>query len=64
MHLGGTCRQAVSCFCNEGVECFLAGANHTFKGQDLAVVGGGDTAAEEAIFLTKYGKLVRLPSCG
>ena len=39
--------------------CVAAGANHAFKGQDLAVVGGGDTAAEEALYLTKYGKPVR-----
>lgn len=36
------------------------GASYIFKGQDLAVVGGGDTATEEAIYLTKYGKHVHL----
>ena len=41
-----------------------AGASSNFRGQDLAVVGGGDTAAEEAIFLTKYGKHVRPSASG
>jgi thioredoxin reductase (NADPH) len=36
------------------------GASYIFKGQELAVVGGGDTATEEAIYLTKYGKHVHL----
>lgn len=36
------------------------GASPQFKGQELAVVGGGDTATEEAIYLTKYGKHVHL----
>jgi thioredoxin reductase (NADPH) len=31
-----------------------------FKGEDIAVVGGGDTALEEATFLTKFGKSVKL----
>jgi thioredoxin reductase (NADPH) len=29
-----------------------------FKDQEIAVVGGGDTAMEEALFLTRYGKRV------
>src|SRR5688500_10652180 len=29
-----------------------------FKGVEIAVVGGGDTALEEATFLTKFGKSV------
>lgn len=36
------------------------GASPIFKDQELAVVGGGDTATEEAIYLTKYGKHVHL----
>ena len=31
-----------------------------FKGEDIAVIGGGDTALEEATFLTKFGKSVKL----
>lgn len=36
------------------------GASPVFRNQDLYVIGGGDTAVEEAIFLTKYGKKVFL----
>jgi thioredoxin reductase (NADPH) len=36
------------------------GPSPLFKGEDLAVVGGGDTAAEEALYLTKYGRHVHL----
>lgn len=36
------------------------GAAPIFRNQDLYVIGGGDSAVEEAIFLTKYGKKVFL----
>lgn len=36
------------------------GASPLFKGVELVVIGGGDTAAEEAVYLTKYGTHVHL----
>jgi thioredoxin reductase (NADPH) len=36
------------------------GATPIFKGVDLAVIGGGDSAAEEAVYLSKYGSQVHL----
>lgn len=36
------------------------GASPIFRNQDLYVIGGGDSAVEEAIFLTKYAKKVFL----
>jgi len=36
------------------------GATPIFKNVELAVVGGGDTAAEEGIYLTKYGSRVHM----
>ncbi|MFB2935473.1 thioredoxin-disulfide reductase [Aerosakkonemataceae cyanobacterium BLCC-F154] len=36
------------------------GATPIFHGVELAVVGGGDSALEEAVYLTKYGSRVHL----
>jgi thioredoxin reductase (NADPH) len=36
------------------------GATPIFRGVDLAVIGAGDSALEEAIYLTKYGSKVNL----
>ena len=36
------------------------GAAPIFINEDLAVIGGGDSAAEEAVYLTKYGSHVNL----
>ncbi len=36
------------------------GATPIFHGAELAVVGGGDSAAEEAVYLTKYGDRIHL----
>ncbi|MGL5035680.1 MAG: thioredoxin-disulfide reductase [Microcystaceae cyanobacterium] len=36
------------------------GASPIFKNVPLAVIGGGDSAAEEAVYLTKYGSQVHL----
>ena len=37
-----------------GELCAAVGASYSFRNKELAVVGGGDTAVEEAIYLTKY----------
>ncbi len=36
------------------------GATPIFRGQELVVIGAGDSAAEEAVYLTKYGSIVHL----
>ncbi|OLP16435.1 thioredoxin-disulfide reductase [Leptolyngbya sp. 'hensonii'] len=36
------------------------GATSVFRNSELAVIGGGDSATEEAIYLTKYGSQVHL----
>ena len=36
------------------------GATPQFRNEDLAVVGGGDSACEEAVYLTKYGSKMAL----
>ncbi|MEO1186832.1 MAG: NAD-binding protein, partial [Cyanobacteria bacterium J06636_27] len=36
------------------------GATPIFHGAELAVIGAGDSAAEESIYLTKYGDTVNL----
>ena len=36
------------------------GATPQFREADLAVIGGGDSACEEAVYLTKYGSKVHL----
>ncbi len=36
------------------------GATPLFRGASLVVIGGGDTAAEESIYLTKYGDHVHM----
>jgi thioredoxin reductase (NADPH) len=49
-------------FWNRGISaCAICdGATPIFRQAELAVIGGGDTAAEEAIYLTKYGDHVHL----
>ncbi len=49
-------------FWNAGISaCAICdGATPIFRNEDLAIIGAGDTAAEEAIYLTKYASHVHL----
>jgi thioredoxin reductase (NADPH) len=49
-------------FWNNGISaCAIGdGANPLFHDAEVAVVGGGDSAAEEALYLTKYARKVHL----
>ncbi len=57
--LGLPCEQN---FWSRGISaCAICdGATPIFRGAELVVIGGGDTAAEESIYLTKYGDHVHM----